>query len=57
MRYDKSVYHRVMFLTSYPVIKSETPARYGLPLKKRPPTSFAEIASAEIAHSMRKGTG
>src|SRR6476660_7481265 len=44
MRYDKSSYHRGMFLTTYPVIaKSETPARYGLPLNKRPPTSFAEI--------------
>ena len=69
MRYDKSSYHRGMFLTSYPVItKSETPARYGLPLplKKRPPTSFAEIEErlkaakkrlAEIAHSVRRGTG
>ena len=67
MRYDKSSYHRGMFLTSYPVItKSETPARYGLPLKKRPPTSFAEIEErlkaakkrlAEIAHSVRRRTG
>jgi hypothetical protein len=56
-----------MFLTSYPVItKSGTPARYGLPLKKQPPTSFAEIEKrlnavkkhlAEIAHSVRRGTG
>ena len=67
MRYDKSSYHRGMFLTSYPVItKSETPARYGPPLKKQLPTSFAEIEErlkaikkhlAEIAHSVRRGTG
>ena len=67
MRYDKSSYHRGMFLTSYPVItKSETPARYGLPLKKRPPASFAEIEEllkaaqkrlGEIAHSVRRRTG
>ena len=67
MRYDKSTYHRGMFLTSYPVItKRETPARYGLPLKKQPPTSFAEIEErlkatkkrlAEIAHSVRRRTG
>ena len=66
MRYDKPSYHRGMFLTSHPVIKSETAARYGLRLKKRPPTSFAEIEErlkaakkrlAEIAHSVRRGTG
>ena len=67
MRYDKSSYHRGMFLTSYPVItKSETPARYGLPLKKPPATRLAEIEGrlkaakkrlAEIAHSVRRGTG
>ena len=66
MRYDKSSYHRGMFLTSYPVVtKSGTPARYGLPLKKPPTTSLAEIEGlkaakkrlAEIAASVRRGTG
>ena len=67
MRYDKSSYHRGMFLTSYPVItKSETTAGYGLPPKKRPPPRFAEIEErlkaaekrlAEIAHSVGRGTG
>ena len=68
MRYDKSSYHRGMFLTSYPVItkSGETPAKYGLPLKKRPSTNFAEIEErlkaakkrlAKIAHSVRRGTG
>ena len=67
MRYDKSSYHRGMFLTSYPVItKSETAAGYGLPPKKRPATRLAEIEErlraakkrlAEIAHSVRRGTG
>ena len=67
MRYDKSSYHRGMFLTNYPVVtKSDTPPKYGLPLKKPPPTSLAEIKErlkaaifllAEIARSVRRGTG
>jgi hypothetical protein len=67
MRYDKSSYHRGMFLTSYPVVtKSDPPAKHGLPLKKPPTASLAEIEErlkaakkrlAEIANSVRKGTG
>ena len=54
MRYDKSSYHRGMFLTSYPVVtKSDTPARYGLPLKN---TQANATSLAEIARSVRRGT-